>query len=351
MILRWVSAVQFWWLPVVLTVGGCASGRPVRHGEPETHSLLGQPLYALPVGHERDEAEAKLAAARAALDADPHNPEKVVWVGRRLGYLWRMREAIDTYTGGIAEHPGYASLYRHRGHRHISIRRFDAAIADLQRAAELIAGRPDEIEPDGQPNAVNIPLTTLGFNVWYHLALARYLSGDFGGALQAYRITLQFAPSAAGIRAAAGAAGDAGRDDNLVATTFWMYLTLMRLDRRAEAAHSLQRIPPEPKLIENAAYLEALRVLSARAAAEGAGGAPGGGRSSSASRGGEAARDATTQVGVQNAIAGYARGMKQLLTGDRVGAEREFEQVVVGEAWPAFALIAAEVELVRMRQR
>ena len=46
------------------------------------------------------DAEAKLAAAEAALTHDPDNPDLLIWVGRRLAYLGRYQEAIGhLYTG------------------------------------------------------------------------------------------------------------------------------------------------------------------------------------------------------------------------------------------------------------
>ena len=62
------------------------------------------------------------------------------------------------------------------------MRELDKAVADLERADALVAGTPDQIEPDGQPNPRNIPLTTLQSNIRYHLALAYYLQGNFAKA-------------------------------------------------------------------------------------------------------------------------------------------------------------------------
>jgi len=47
--------------------------------------------------------------------------------------LGRFREAIAVYSIGIDGHPEDSRLYRHRGHRFISIRLFE-------RAVELMAG-------------------------------------------------------------------------------------------------------------------------------------------------------------------------------------------------------------------
>ena len=73
-------------------------------------------------------------------------------MGRRLGYLWRYQDAIAMFSKGDRAHPNNPKLYRHRGHRYITVRQFDRAIADFEKATTLIKGTPDEIEPDGAPN-------------------------------------------------------------------------------------------------------------------------------------------------------------------------------------------------------
>src|SRR5688500_12103336 len=147
---------------------------------------------APPVSAEaRRKMEAQLSEARVLYKADSNDPDKVIWLGRRLGYLGRFREAIDTFGEGIKKFPRDARFYRHRGHRYITLRRFDLAIDDLKKAAALTKGKPDEVEPDGQPNARNIPTGTLQFNIWYHLGLAQYLTGQNKDALNSYRECLK----------------------------------------------------------------------------------------------------------------------------------------------------------------
>ena len=107
-----------------------ADGGEKRH---ELTSLLSKSLTSPPPDGDLAKLEADLKKAREALAADPDDPEKTVWVGRRIGYLWRMNEAVDVYTKGIEKHPDYAPFYRHRGHRYISLRKFDLAIADLEK--------------------------------------------------------------------------------------------------------------------------------------------------------------------------------------------------------------------------
>ena len=47
----------------------------------------------------------------------------------------------------------------------MTTRNFSRAEADLQSAAQLIRGTADGWEADGEPNAFNLPLSSLRFNV------------------------------------------------------------------------------------------------------------------------------------------------------------------------------------------
>lgn len=279
----------------------------------ELASLTGLSLYSPPPTGNLTQLSDDLRAARAAFRADPRNPEKIIWVGRRLGYLWRMNEAIETYSAGIAEHPDYAPLYRHRGHRYISARRFADAARDLERAAELIAGMPEEIEQDGMPNDRNIPLTTTGFNVWYHLGLARFLSGDYEGALEAYRETMKHTR---------------GLDDNIVATVHWMYMTLRRLGRHEEATQLLGAINSDMEIIENDGYHKCLLLYKGLLTPDEVLGG----------------LDAPS---VATATVGFGVGNWHLCNGDTARAAHVFEQITAGTSWPAFGYIAAEADLAR----
>ena len=155
--------------------------------KPEATSLLGKPLVPAPIAAEtRKTLEENLKKAEIEHGRKPDDPDATIWLGRRQAYLGRYREAIETYSQGIKKHPDDARLFRHRGHRYITVRELPRAIADFTKAAQLVAGKPDQVEPDGQPNARNIPTSTLQSNIYYHLALARYLTRDFAGAADAY---------------------------------------------------------------------------------------------------------------------------------------------------------------------
>lgn len=260
----------------------------------------------------RREFEGKLEEARALFEKEPRSADRIIWLGRRTAYLGRYKDAIRIYTDGIAQFPTYARLYRHRGHRLITIRCFDAAVADLEKASKLIKGKPDEIEPDGLPNARNVPTSTLQSNIWYHLGLAYYLKGDFRRALAAYREAEKVSTN----------------PDMLVATTHWHYMTLRRLGRDREAAGTLTRIKDNLDVIENADYYKLIDVYKGKLKPE------------------DVFSDHTQDIdSVSKATIGYGIGNWFLYNGQPAQAQKIFRQIRAGNQWSSFGYIAAEAEL------
>jgi tetratricopeptide (TPR) repeat protein len=287
---------------------------PLPQGRPEATSLLGKPLVPAPIAAEtRKTLEENLKKAEIEHGKNPDDPDATIWLGRRQAYLGRYREAIDTYSKGIEKHPDDARLYRHRGHRHITVRELPKAIADFTKAAQLVAGKPDQVEPDGQPNARNIPTSTLQSNIYYHLGLAHYLSGGFAKAADAYAKCLTVSKN----------------PDMLVATTYWTYLTLARQGRTAEAAALLAPISADMEVIENASYHRLLRVFKGELTAE-----------SLLAPGGAGLDTVTTKYG----IAAW-----HLANGRKDAGATLLREIVDGHAqqWPAFGYIAAEADLSR----
>lgn len=281
--------------------------------KPEVTALDGRALMrpALP---EQAKLEANLAQAEKDLAARPGDADALIWVGRRLGYLWRYQDAIQMFSRGIAQHPDDPRMYRHRGHRYITVRDFDRAIADLEKAAALIKGKKDEIEPDGQPNAANMPRTTLQYNIWYHLGLAYYLNGDYEKALDAYREGMKVSHN----------------DDSVTAVSDWMWMTLMRLNRKAEADKVLERITPKMDILENESYHRRLLMYKGLEKPE-------------------ALLDPAKADALTLATQGYGVGNWYYVTGDRARAREIFEKVTAGSSWSAFGYIAAEADLHRMK--
>jgi len=298
-------------LIVVGLFSGCASSPPV-----ETTSFLGEPLRrtALPAEFLREEQEGLLREACAAVEASPDDVDAWIWRGRRTAYLGRHREAVAIYTEAIARFPGEPRLLRHRGHRYITLRDLPRAIGDLELAAALIADRPDEIEPDGLPNAVGIPTSTLHTNVHYHLGLARYLSRDFAGARRALLDGLEVAV-APDMRSALG---------------YWLVLSSWRLgpDEETEARLFLSTVDPDWTILENEEY-HALLCAFARG------------------RGPRALLERAREVGGTSfATIGYGVGeWIRRGGGSPDEAHALWREVIAGTNWAAFGHIAAEAAL------
>ena len=282
--------------------------------KPEAMSLSGKPLFIPTPVPNQQKLEADLAQAQKDLAAKPGDAEAMIWAGRRFGYLWRFNDAIAMFSKGIAMHPDNPKFYRHRGHRYISIREFAKAQADFEKAAGLVKGKPDEIEPDGAPNAANQPRSTLQFNIWYHLALAHYLQGNYAKAYDAQVECMKVSKN----------------DDSIVATSDWMWMTLMRMNRKADAAKVLERITPKMDILENTAYHR--RLLMYKGAEK-----P------------ESLLDVKTSDPTQIATQGYGVANYHLVNGDRAKAREVLEKILAGTGWNAFGFIAAEADLQRIK--
>ncbi len=279
--------------------------------EPAARSLNGTPLFAPDPIPNQAKLERDLQEVQSLANTD--TPDAVIWMGRRQAYLWRYEDAIATFSRGARLYAEDARMYRHRGHRYITTRRFTDAREDLERAATLIAGRPDEVEPDGMPNAAGVPRTTLHFNVWYHLGLAYYLQAQYDRAAGAWHHALRVAKN----------------DDALVAATDWLWMTLMRLGRRGEAMQLLDRVTTTMDILENGAYHRRLLMYKGLEKPE-------------------ALLAPATPDDTTIATQGYGVGNYYLVTGEVERARAVFTRVTAGAGWNAFGYIAAEADLSRM---
>lgn len=255
--------------------------------------------------------EALLAEARADLAADPDDAEAAIWAGRRLGYLGRYQEAIETYTDGWARHPKDARFPRHIGHRLISMRRFGEAVEVFEQAAALMAARPDLVEPDGLPNAAGVPTSTLKGNIYYHLGLAHYLRGSFAEAARAYE----------------GAAALAHNPDAAAAARYWHYLSLMRARDKDAAASTLETVNADWDLIENNVYHELILCFRGEADCE------------------AMMARARAAEGIDFATPAYGVAMAHYLKGEIDAARTIMEEIVARGPSAAFGHLAAEADI------
>lgn len=281
----------------------------------EAISFLGDTLRSPDLPPEVEEVyQARYDEAAAELAENPEDLDALIWMGRRTAYLGQYREAIATYSHAMTLHPTDARLYRHRGHRYLTVREPDNAIADFRRALELTEGEPDQVEPDGLPNAMNVPTSTLQFNIWYHLALGHYVQGEFQEALEAQR----------------GCVEVAVHPDSVVACSYWLYMTLMRRRMEEEAAEVLDGITEDMEIIESTAYLNLLLLFKGERTIE------------------DIVGPAGSDVSLQGTTTAYGVGVWHLLNGRPEAAHETWERILEGRSqWAAFGYIAAEGELAR----
>jgi tetratricopeptide (TPR) repeat protein len=264
-------------------------------GPARTAGQAGTPSvqYRSPAGVEHrslPETDA-IKSARAALAADPKNIARVIELGVAESGARQFREAIATFTRGLEIEPNNALLLRWRGHRYLSVREFDRALADLVRGSK--------IDP------------TI-YGIWYHLGVVQFVRGDFAGAAESFARAQPIAPDAA----------------ELAGSTDWLWMSLSRAGRGAEAKAMLDR-RPDNKPVTNA-YTRRLQLYRGEI-------------------GPDAVVTAADTDDVQVATLAYGLGNWHLVRGDTAQARRWFERSVQSGGWPAFGFIVSEAELRRLR--
>lgn len=278
-------------------------------------SFLGEVLTPIPIESETQKKfEENLAIAQQNFDAFPDSLEAIIWLGRRLAYLGRHLEAIDVFSEGIGKYPNSHKLMRHRGHRYITTRQLDNAIADFEAAAFNSTNAENAIEPDGLPNKLNIPLGNDKFNIWYHFGLAHYLNGRFDKATSAYKKCLEFSDN----------------DDLLAATSYWLYMSARRIGNDELADATLEVITPKMKMIENQAYLDLLLLFKGLKSEE------------------ELTKKATNEDGSMNPTWSYGLGNWYLQNNRIDDARNIFWKTLESPNWNAFGYIATEAEVKNM---
>jgi hypothetical protein len=109
-----------------------------------------------------------------------------------------------------------------------------------------------------------------------------------------------------------------------------MWMTLMRLGRKAEAAKLLERITPKMDILENQSYHRRLLMYKGLEKPD-------------------ALLDTAKADDTTIATQGYGVGNYYYVTGDTNRARGVFERVVAGSGWNAFGFIAAEADLARLK--
>lgn len=266
------------------------------------------------------------------------SPHQYALLARVYYFLGHKAKSLAAFDEALALHPDHPILLRHRGHRFITEGQFDAALADLTKAAAQAEHVPDEIEfyqaqveedlralilgtkVRQQPIHVNATTLreyadvykgTLRTSIWYHIGLIHYIHADFDRAVDAYRRSLAYCHD----------------DDMRVATIDWLYLSLLRAGRVDEAKEALALVHDDMHVLERS-YFSRLQVY----------------------RGLVDPHELLARAGQDGNYATQAYGVGAwLLCTDRVAAASEVFEAVLKRARPtSFGFICAEAELARL---
>ncbi len=183
----------------------------------EAVSFSGKPLYTRKpdsVVSRKSDSLLSILKGKASLSEDDY-----VEVGRLLVTQNKYRDAIANYTEGISKFPESFKLYRYRGHRYINLRQLDDAIADLDKARDLMASQPEamEIGGDGKPTA------TTQHQVWYHIGVYHFLKRDYADCAAAFEKALEATKE----------------PNNIAGANDWLYNAYQRMGEKTKAENVL----------------------------------------------------------------------------------------------------------------
>lgn len=267
----------------------------------EATSLLGRPLTS------ETDPEGRIAKADEEIKKAPRTVESYLKAAQVRAELRQFKSAIATLTKGLEVIPSDPRLLRARGHRQISIRQFAPAVADLEKARSFAPS---------------------SFEISYFLGLAQYLKGDFNEAANEFARCINMAGKPDEFAKSLPPGGFSCADlpkrpENLMPLADWHYRSLRKAGRHAEAKEILTNIKPGLQLSANSSNYQALLFYKSAVAEK------------------EALN--TTGIAYTNIASGVA--VHYLAEGRTGPACSLLRKLVAHEDWPAFGVIAAEVEL------
>ena len=234
-----------------------------------------------------------VARALDSLAKDPNSVSKIIALGVAQSGARQFREAIETFSKGLAIAPNDPMLYRWRGHRYLSVREFDRALADLQKGYAL---------------------DSTNYGVLYHLGIVRFARGEYNEAARLFAMALPLAPNA----------GEQG------GSVDWRWMALMRAGRTADAKAHLDRRPDTQP--NNNAYASRIKLYRGEITPD------------------QLITPADT-ADVQASTLNYGLGNWYLVRGDTANARAAFERSIKAGGWPGFGFILSEIELRRLAKR
>ena len=275
----------------------------VAQDRPEGTSLLGAPLLS------QKDTDGKIAAADAELAKTPTKLEAMIKAGQARDALLQFGASIAIYAKAIQAFPTDPRPYRWRGHRQMSLRRFDLAIVDLEKARSLAPS---------------------SFEASYYLGLAYYFSQRYGDAANelARCVNMAGKPDEFAKSLSAGMIGCATlpqMPEFLVGLADWHYRSLRRAGRSGEAKELLTSIKDGLQLRSNDSNYRDLRYFQGKLSE----------------------KEVLDTTGIAYTNAASAVALDHLLGGKAGQGCTLLRKLTREPNWSAFGVIAAEVEVAR----
>ena len=238
----------------------------------------GAALYA------KNENAKALEAYDRAIALDASRAEAHLGRCRTLARLTRHEDAVAACSEAIRLESDNWEALRDRGHYLINLNRLEPALADMEKAASMKQG---------------------DYQIDYHLGLAHFINGDYVKAIPAWQACVKDAPE----------------PGNKVACYAWLYPSLRKTGRDAEAAAALDAalaLGAKPDV----AYMNRLMLFKGTLTEE----------------------EAAKQMGanpLQQATTGFSIGLWHELNGRRDKAREYYQKATASEARTAFGHVAA----------
>lgn len=259
----------------------------------EAMSLLGRRLES-----QATDDKGAIAAAQSAVNSDLGNVSLIVKLSQAQASVWQSKEAAETCTKALAEHPDNIDLLTERGHRYVALRRFKDAKTDLEHAVKLGSKNPE---------------------TFYHLGLAYLFLQDYKSASDAFC--------------------DKGfplaeNDDAKVNFTNWCYATSVRAGLKDKANQAIAWVGPTSPTGHSAHYYSLVRFFQKN-------------KTEAEIVPASAGSDIESELQFTTIAFGVANWY--MANGDTAKAKAYFERIVKGKVWGTWGFVGSEVELARMK--
>lgn len=281
-------------------------------------SLLGDTLWNLPVDPKKgpflvDQLE--LARERNAV-AHPTVADQLL-LARRTAAIGRLQEAIGILTRVAQVHFRDPRVFRLRGELLLRLRRFELARQDFRQAGTLLIGQDGIVDPIDLPGGEGVRLSTAQFQNWLLLSVTHYIEGDWVRARDGLIEAVRFAQN----------------DDDLADAAVWLFFATRRIGTGAAASEVLRALGPDLQVDANRHAYDLLRAYKGEIPSDSI-----------------QARATARDGGDERSLYAYGVGLWHLVRNQPEEAELWFEQARAIPNWSALTYIAAEAELIRIRQ-